>query len=558
MSTLLTLDGSDALGDPDAPDRQADAARPARTDRPGLEEAPRVMVVWCPDWPVVAASAELGLAVTDPVAVIEAGEVHACSEEARRDGVRRGMRRRDASAHCPDLVCVDHSPERDVRAFEAVLAAVEQVSASVTLIRPGLCALGVPRRFYGGEEEAAAVVAEHLVAAGVWDCRTGIADGMFTAEQAAKQAAPQESVVVPAGGSRRFLARLPVAVLDDLEQVSLFRRLGLRTLGDLAALPVRDVATRFGAPGAWLHRLARGADGRPAVPRQPPRELDVHVDFAPGLETIEPIAFSTRRTAESFVARLSEHGLVCSEVRIEVSGERGWLGSRVWAHPRWFNAADLVDRLYWQLQGDPAPEPVETVRIVPESVESLADHGEGLWGSAPDERIVRGVARLQGMLGPEQVLVASLQGGRSPRDRQALTPWGERPGDHRPAGLPWPGSLPPPAPTRVLPEPLPAVVLSAEGMPVRLTGRGAVSGEPARVRVGRPTDRRTGTPTTGGASGAVELLVDAWAGPWPIDELWWDPQAARQVARFQVVAVDGTAWLLLVEDGQWWVEARYE
>ena len=45
------------------------------------------MVVWCPDWPVVAAAAELGLAVTDPVAVIESGEVFACSEEARRDGV---------------------------------------------------------------------------------------------------------------------------------------------------------------------------------------------------------------------------------------------------------------------------------------------------------------------------------------------------------------------------------------------------------------------------------------------------------------------------------------
>ena len=529
-------------GQPGAPGAEAPAADPAG--------APRVMVVWCPDWPVVAAAAELGLAVTDPVAVIAGGEVFACSEEARRDGVRRGMRRRDATARCPDLVLADHSPERDVRAFEAVLSAVEQVSATVTPIRPGLCALVVPRRFYGGEAEAAAVVAEHLVAAGVWDCRAGIADGMFTAEQAAKQAAPQDSVVVPVGGSRRFLSRLPVAVLDDLEQVSLFRRLGLRTLGDLAALPVRDVATRFGASGAWLHRLARGADARPAVARRPPRELDARVSFAPGLETIEPIAFSTRRTAEAFVAELARHGLVCGEVRIEVSGERGWLGSRVWAHPRWFSAADLVDRLYWQLQGDPAPEPVETVRIIPEAVESLADHGEGRWGTAPDERIVRGVARLQGMLGPEQVLTPSLQGGRSPRDRQALTPWGERAGDHRPAGLPWPGSIPPPAPARVLAQPLPATVLSAEGMPVRLTGRGAVSAEPARVRVST-SDRRT-------ADWSADLVVDGWAGPWPIDELWWDPEAARAVARFQVVAVDGTAWLLVVEDGQWWVEARYE
>ena len=54
------------------------------------------------------------------------------------------------------------------------------------------------------------------------------------------------------------------------------------------------------------------------------------------------------------------------------------------------------------------------------------------------------------------------------------------------------------------------------------------------------------------------LGVQAWAGPWPIDELWWDPDGARQVARFQLVGVDGSAWLLLVEQGEWWTEARYD
>jgi protein ImuB len=96
----------------------------------------------------------------------------------------------------------------------------------------------------------------------------------------------------------------------------------------------------------------------------------------------------------------------------------------------------------------------------------------------------------------------------------------------------------------VFAEPQPAVVLSAEGQPVRVSARGAVSTEPALLRMT--------TPTPG------QLVVDAWAGPWPIDELWWDPQAARAVARFQLVAVDGTAWLLIVEDNRWFVEAQYD
>ena len=509
----------------------------------GAGQTPRVMVVWCPDWPVVAAVAQHDLPASAPIAVIARGEVYACSPAARAEGVRRGMRRRDASAHCPELLVVDHSPETEVRVFEAVLSAVEDVSSHVTPIRPGLCALGVPSRFYGGETEAAAVIAQQLVTEGVWDCRVGIADGIFAAEQAARQADAQDCAIVPPGGSREFLAGLSVGVLDDLELVSLLRRLGLRTVGDFAALARRDVVTRFGTQGGWLHRLAQGTDARVAAARRPPLEVSQHIDFEPPLETIEPIVFSTRQTAERCVAELARHGLVCTEVRIEVQGDNGWTGSRVWAHSRWFTATDLVDRLYWQLQGDPSPEPVQTVRLLPETVEELADHGEGLWGSAPDERIERGVARLQGMLGPEQVLAPSLQGGRSPQQRQLLTPWGERSAVRRPNTLPWPGSVPPPAPTRVFAEPIPAAVLTADGQTVRITSRGLIVGEPGRLRT---------------RVGAEPVVIEAWAGPWPIDELWWDPTAARQVARFQLVAVDGSAWLMLVEHDQWWVEARYE
>ena len=47
----------------------------------------------------------------------------------------------------------------------------------------------------------------------------------------------------------------------------------------------------------------------------------------------------------------------------------------------------------------------------------------------------------------------------------------------------------------------------------------------------------------------------AWAGPWPVEERWWDTDAARRLARFQVVGADGRAWLLVVQNGHWWTEA---
>jgi len=477
-----------------------------------------------------------------PLAVIADGAVLACSASARAEGVRRGMRRRDAAAHCPEVLLVDASEERDVRSFERVLAAVEAVASSVSPLRPGLCALPVPGRYYGGEAEAAAVLAERLVQADVWDCRLGIADNIFAAEQAAREASAQDCVVVPGGESAEFLASRPVTVLPDDELVSVLRRLGLRTLGDFAALSRRDVLTRFGRTGAWWHRLASGADDRTAAARSHPLDVEVAVPFEPPLETIEPIVFSSRQATERFVASLAAHGLVCTSVLVEVTGDRGWMGRRTWTHSRWFAAVDLLDRLYWQLQGTPPPEPVGRVRFVPDRVESLGDHGEGLWGSAPDERVERGIARLQGMLGPDAVLVGEVQGGRTPRDRQRLTPWGERPATARPAALPWPGNIPPPAPARVLPQPRPAAVEGPDGRSVTVTARGLVTGSPTRF-----------TPE----AGRETMPVEAWAGPWPIDELWWDDTAARQVARFQLVGADGSAWLLVVEDGQWWTEAQY-
>ena len=386
------------------------------------------------------------------------------------------------------------------------------------------------------------MVAEHLVSAGIWDCRIGIADGRFAAEHAARQAAPQDCCVIEPGGSAEFLRVLPVSALDDAELGTLLRRLGLRSLGDFAALGARDVLTRFGAKGAWLHRLARGLDHRPAVSRRPPLEIDQRVAFQPGLETIEPIVFSSRQTADRCVAELARHGLVCTELRIEVVTDGGWTGSRVWAHSRWFTAADMLDRIYWQLQGDPAPEPVCELRLVPEAVESLADHGEGLWGRAASEQVERGIARLQGMLGRKRCWRLRCRVAEVPGTVNCSARGGSGALISGLSSLPWPGSIPPPAPARVFAAPVPAAVLDADHRLVEVTDRGLITGAPAYVH----TDTKS-----------VAIPIEAWAGPWPIDELWWDPARARHVARFQIVGMDGSAWLMIIEDGHWWTEAQY-
>lgn len=513
----------------------------------------RTMIVWCPDWPVRAvlqANLETTIGSGTPIALFDRSAVFACSATARSQGVRRGQRMRDAQSRCPDLVTLEYDPALDVRAFDPVLAAVEEISPGVQTLRPGTCAVRIqgPSRYYGGEPQAAAVVAERLVGLGVADCRFGVADGPFAAEQAARTALVQDSVVIEPGGSAQFLHPLSVDVLDRPDLVSLLRRLGLRTLGAFAGLSQRDVLTRFGEQGAFAHRLAQGADDRPFVARRPPREQERSVDFEPPLEQVEPIAFSMRRTAEEFVAALADQQLVCTSVWIEVHTDAGEIYERQWLHPRWFDASDLIDRVRWQLGsgsqgGSGVSAPVSQVRLIPDTVAPITDHADGLWGSGPDEQIDRAMSKVQSVLGREAVVSAVLGGGRSPAQRQTLVPWGDPLTPDRSSKAPWPGSLPPPAPATVFDRPGPALVVGAGGQAVGVTARGALTAEPVRFC----------------AAGTKELRpVQAWAGPWPVDERWWDETAARRAARFQVVGVDGSAWLLTVENGRWWTEARYD
>src|SRR5688572_31910670 len=120
----------------------------------------RVMVVWCPDWSVVAALDEAERSARSPAAVLSANVVEVCNGPARSEGVRRGQRRRDAQARCPDLLLLPANPDRDARAFEPVLAIVEELRTGVAALRPGLVAVREPGSWYGRETVDAATACQ--------------------------------------------------------------------------------------------------------------------------------------------------------------------------------------------------------------------------------------------------------------------------------------------------------------------------------------------------------------------------------------------------------------
>jgi protein ImuB len=492
--------------------------------------------------------------------------VIACSSAARAVGVRRGLRRREAAARCPQLHVAAADADRDARFFEGVIAAVDDLVPRAEVLRPGLLVLPVrgAARYFGSETDAAERLTDAVAAAGT-ECQVGIADQLSTAVFAARAGR-----VVEPGGDARFLSVLSIRQLATEpslsgpgreELVDLLWRMGIRTVGQFAALSATDVASRFGADGIAAHRLARGQPERGPSGREPPPELEAVLDCDPPIDRVDAAAFAGRSLAGTLHQMLMSTGVGCTRLAIHAVTANGEERSRVWRCAEPLTEEATADRVRWQLDGwlsnrtlgapacggDRPTAPVTSLRLQAVEVVSAEALQLPLWGGLGEEdrlRARRALVRVQGLLGPEAVQVPVLSGGRGPAERITLTPLGDEPVPHTDPSQPWPGQLPEPSPAVLLDDPV--ELLDAQGNPIRVTSRGMFSADPARlVARGRDDPLRW------------------WAGPWPVDERWWSDrpgagQGSSRTARAQVLLESEHALLLCYRQRRWYLEGSYE
>jgi protein ImuB len=522
--------------------------------------ASRVLALWCMDWPAVAAATAAGLEPTAPVAVTLANRVVACSVSARAFGVRRGLRRREAQARCPYLHVVAADPARDARHFENVTLAVDDLVPRAEVLRPGLLVLSVrgAARYFGSEPVAAERLVDAVAAAGA-ECQVGIADQLPTAVFAAR-----EGRIVEPGLDAPFLSPLSIRQLSTEpalaapgreELADLLWRMGIRTLGQFAELSRTDVASRFGADAVVAHRFARGESARGPSGRDPAAELDAVMNCDPPIERVDAAAFAGRALASALHRSLESAGVGCTRLAIRAVTANGEELERVWRCAEPLTEDATADRVRWQLDGwlnrrtsEKPTAPVTMLRLRPVEVVSAAALQLPLWGGVGGEdrlRARRALVRVQGLLGPEAVQVPVLSGGRGPAERITFTPLGDEPVPRADPRQPWPGQLPEPSPTVLLDDPV--ELLDGQGDPVRVTSRGMFSTDPARLA----------------GAGRRDGRLRWWAGPWPVDERWWDPQSrgAGRTARAQVLlgdGADGLALLLCYRQRRWYLEGAYE
>lgn len=190
------------------------------------------------------------------------GEVSLAAEAF---GVRAGMRLGEALARCPRLVLVSPDPMGVADAWDGVLTRLESIGAAVESDRAGLAcfeAAGL-RRLHGGTLDATLAATRRALSR---PARLGAGPSRFTALAAAHRARVRRPEVVDGDGAAA-LAGEPVALLG-LRPVTAalcqpLERLGLTTLGAVAALSRDQLADRFGPAGLAAHALVRGRDETP-------------------------------------------------------------------------------------------------------------------------------------------------------------------------------------------------------------------------------------------------------------------------------------------------------
>ena len=315
--------------------------------------------------------------------------------------------------------------------------------------------------------------------------------------------------IVEPGHDAEALADLPIDLLaifrsepkepepnepsEPIEPIPTLRRWGLRTLGDLAALPPEEVAARLGQDGVAWQRLARGEDPVPLVPSVPEERFERALDLEWPIEGLEPLSFVLARLIEPLSAHLErrDRGAAALHVRLHlVTREVHERSLQLPAPMR--DARTLRTLALLDLESHPPAAAIDRVVVAVDPTPGRVIQFSLLTRPLPSpEHLSTLIARLSALMGDERVgspvTVDSWEPG-------AFEMKGFSPG----AGIPDPESRFPTVAIRRFRFPVPARVHVHDGVPVRVS-----------------SDRR-------GLSGGV---VDMYAGPWRSSGSWWSDGA---------------------------------
>jgi DNA polymerase-4 len=248
--------------------------------------------------------------------------VHDVSEEAMRQGVKRGMPLRQAYALCPQATFLPLAEDKYDDAFTHVLNFLVQYTPVVAMGAETCALLDVTL-----EPDEFAFIKELMEIIGEktsLHTSAGIASNTFVARVASQVAKLGKCLIVPDGEERRFLQNLPVDLLpaspESLRRLKLF---GIYKMEELAKLPIEAVKLQFGQEGQLLLELANGIDSSKLMPWKMPEAFTAGVFFEPPTEVLTIILSGAGDLLNRLTGQLKQHWQCCRRLTMCLSFSKG-------------------------------------------------------------------------------------------------------------------------------------------------------------------------------------------------------------------------------------------
>lgn len=508
---------------------------------------PRLACLVVPLFPLAARlRAEPELA-SQALAVVEGqgpgARVVAATRAARRAGVRAGQTLAQARVVLPGLAARGRDVEAERAAAEALVETAARFSPRLEPSAPDRVWLeidGLGRRYSGdeGERELGRALAATARRAGL-PARVGIASGKLAARIAAEAARREgEPEVVSAGEEAHFLAPLPLARLaPEVALGETLARWGVSTVGELARLPVADVAARLGEAGRALHAAARGVEPGPLAPHAPPPDFREGCELEWPLATLEPFLFLARAALDRLTQRLETEGLGCARLGLSLALEPDGHDERAIDLPApTTDARSLLRLVHLALEARPPGAAVSGFAFTatpdrPRAAQ-LALFGPPELSPA---RLAATLARLFALLGAGRAGAAAAVDGHRP-ERFGLVPF-----------------APPPPPKFA------GAPARARGLFVVRTLRPALELEVVIDERGAPRGVRSIASEVNAKRPAVAGDVAVASGPWALEEGWWsDAPMAREY--WDVELAGAGVWRIFrdADAGRWFADGAYD
>jgi len=363
------------------------------------------------------------------------GVVSAASYEARKFGVHSAMPLRQAGALCPNGVFLPVDGTKYQAVSRQVMAVLRRYTPLVEPISIDEAFLDVTgsRALFGDGAEIGRRIREDIRTELDLTVSVGVATTKLVAKIASDLRKPDALVVVPPGDEESFLAPLEITRLWGVgaKLAASLREYGVRTIGDLAALPDDLLVRRFGKHGESLGQRARGRDAdRVVSDRDAAKSVGHEHTFDVDTSDREIIERTILAMAEGVAGRLRDSGVKASTVTVKIrdTSFRTITRQRTLPEP-----TDLTEPIFRTALELARPEVRGLrIRLLGVTASGLGDRDQLALFAADDprrRRVVEAADEVRHRFGERAITRARLVGSRlpAPFERDPMSPVEARP-----------------------------------------------------------------------------------------------------------------------------------